>query len=132
MNRQLDKLRLLIRQKLESVPEALRQEESMRQIIANCFFNTVEQMGFLALPAWKPPRSTRESLDLVAVQADVTPPRIHMAMVADPVVELPRVRSLEWVDCEHKIYVTFSPRADKVKPTTLFLKDEYLHLDIFS
>ncbi len=134
MNRQLDKLRLLIRQKLEKVPEPLRQEASNRQIIINCFFHAAEQMGLVALPAWKPPRSTRESIDLVAAEPDLANglPCLSLALMADPLVELPRVRALEWVECPHKIYVTFSQRPDKVKPTTLFLSKEHIHLDIFS
>ena len=134
MNQHLAAIKSLIRLKLESVPDTMRQEDSSRRIITSIFYNAAEQMGLLPLPGWKPPRSTRESLDMVALQPELQEglPRIAWVMVSDPLVELPRVRALEWVECPYKIYVTFSPRIDKVKPTTLFLKQDYIHLDIFS
>ena len=134
MDLPLDNIKSLIKSKLEAVPETLRQDDSSRHIIINCFYNMLEEKGVMVLPAWKPPRSTRDRLDLVAVEPSTEDgiPRIKVAVVASPLVELPMVKSLEWVECENKIYVTFSQRTDKVKPTTLFLKEDHIHLDIFS
>ena len=49
------------------------------------------------------------------------PPRVEIAIGVDPLVELPTVRAMEWVDCEQKVIVTYSERSDKVKQSTFFL-----------
>ena len=132
MNQKMQQLRQIVREKLEEVPEKLSQPDSLRQIIIHVFYNAMQGMDLMVLPAWKPPRSTRESLDLAAFDLNSEIPSPIIALVADPLVELPRVRSLDWLECPHKIYVTYSTRTDKVKPTTLFLKPEHLHIDIFA
>lgn len=132
MLEQFEALLPQLRQKLESIPPTLAQDSSARQIITNAFYNLAEANRWLALPAWKPPKSSRENLDLVAFDLTGELPKAMLALVADPLVELPRVRALEWLECKYKIYVTYSPRADKVKPTTFFLQADNLHLNIFS
>ena len=87
-------------------------------------------MGLIPVPYWKPPRSTRDRIDLVGVQPDSDPPQVEVAFVVDPLVELPKVKALEWVECPQKIAVTFPEREDKVQQSTFFLSKEmsYLHL----
>jgi len=131
MNDKLQALAQGLRDRLEEIPPALRQEEVSRQAIICLLSQAVAQMGLIPVPAWKPPRSTRDCIDLVGVKPLSNPPRVLVAFVVQPLVELAQVRALEWVDCPDKVCVTFSPRADKVKQSTFFLSPGYLHLNLY-
>ena len=131
MNIAFQTLIQVIKERLEEIPTPLRQVDVERQVIIFCMAEALRQMELIPVSAWKPPLSTRQSLDLVGVQPGGEVPKIEMAILADPLVELPRVRSLEWVDCPTKIYITFSPRLDKIKPTLLFLGESHIHLNIY-
>jgi hypothetical protein len=56
---------------------------------------------------------------------------VKVAFAVDPLVELAKVKALEWVDCPDKIFVTFSERQDKVKQTTFFLSPGHRHLPLY-
>ena len=59
-------------------------------------------------------------------------PRCKIAFAVDPLVELPKVKSLEWVECEDKIVVTFSQRKDKVDQSAFFLGTPALsHINLY-
>lgn len=130
MSDNLQALAAALRQELAQIPATMRQEEVVRASLVCLLAQAVRGMGLFPVPAWKPPRSTRERIDLVAVDASGELPKVRIAFVVDPLVELPKVKSLEWVDCPEKIYVTFSERADKVKQTTFFLSAVHTHLDL--
>ncbi|MDR1398251.1 MAG: hypothetical protein LBJ14_11060 [Desulfarculales bacterium] len=132
MDNYLEKLRLTAQEKLSAIPESLRQTASMRQIIVQVFYAVFQETGWLILPAWQPPRSDRQHLDAIGFTWGGDLPQAEVAMVADPLIELPRVRALEQIDCPWKVYVTFGSRPDKIRPTTLFLKPEHRHLNIFA
>ena len=86
-----------------------------------CFMaGAIRQMDLTPVAAWKPPKSTRDCIDLVGVTPGSHPPEVKLAVVADPLVELPKLRTLEWVDCPDKLVITFSERADKVQADHLF------------
>lgn len=119
-----------IRQELGEIPAAMCQEGVQRQTIILLLAAALRQMGLIPVPAWKPPKSTRQHIDLVGVAPDSDPPRVEVAFVVDPVVELPKVKSLEWVECPQKVVVTFSPRKDKVQQSSFFLTPDLEHLDI--
>ena len=121
----------LIRQDLESLHNAFRQEEVARQIIIFHLAKFLADTGLKAVPSWKPPRSTRDRVDLVGVNPESDPPEIKIACVVDPLVELPKLKAMEWVSCEEKIVVTFSPREDKVSQSTFFLSPDMKHINIF-
>jgi hypothetical protein len=131
MNEKLQALAQALREGLAKIPKPLRQEEVSRQVIIGLLTRAVAEMGLIAVPAWKPPRSTRDRIDLVGVEPGSDPPRVLMAFAVQPLVELTQVRSLEWVDCPDKVFVTFSERADKVKQSTFFLSPGYLHLNLY-
>lgn len=120
-----------LREQLERIPREMYQDEAARQSIVCLLAEAVRQMGLLPLPGWRPPKSTRDRLDLVGVDASQEVPRVALAFVVDPLVELAKVRALEWVECPDKVVVTFSRRTDKVAQSTFFLKPELVHLDIF-
>lgn len=120
-----------LRQELEKVPEAMRQEQVERQVIINALMTAVSQMGLTPVPAWKPPLSTRDRIDLVAVEPGSHPPVVKAAFAVDPLVELPKLKALDWVDCEDKVAVTYSRRPDKVAQTTFFLKPGMSHINLF-
>ncbi len=63
----------------------------------------------------------RDRLDLVGVVPGSHPPEVRVAFVVDPLVELAKIKALEWVECPDKVVVTFSRRTDKVKQSTFFL-----------
>lgn len=120
-----------LRQELENIPPALRQEEVTRQALIVALCAALRQMGLIPVPAWKPPRSTRERLDLVGVEPGADPPVVKVAFAVDPLVELPKLKGLEWVDCPEKVVVTFSDRADKVSQSTFFLAPGMTHLNLY-
>ena len=131
MNDQFQQLAQAVRDELDALPQAMVQENVQRQVILNVFYQAVKQMGLVPVPSWKPPRSTRDQVDLVGVTPGTHPPEVKLALSVDPLVELAKVRAMEWVECDQKIMVTFSQRADKVKQSTFFLTPQLTHLDIF-
>jgi len=131
MNEHLAKLAQAMREELQAIPEAMRQDEVARGAVICLLSNALRQMGLIPVPAWKPPKSTRDRVDLVGVKPDTYPPEIGMAFMVDSLVELPKVRALAWVECPEKIVVTFSLRADKVKQSTFFLSPDLVHLNIY-
>lgn len=131
MQEQFQALVQSMREAIEKIPDTMRQEAVVRQVILLVLARAVAEMGFLALPAWKPPRSTRDRIDLVAVDDSGELPRVEMAFSVDPLVELAKLKAMEWVEAPHKIVITFHERADKVKPTTFFLAKEHTHLNLY-
>lgn len=121
-----------LRVELAGLPPALVQEEVQRQTIICLLYQAVRGMGLIPVPSWKPPRSTRDRIDLVGVAPDTHPPQVEVAFAVSPLVELAQVKALEWVECPHKIIVTFSERADKVRQTTLFLGKDHTHLYLYA
>ncbi|MFH1033371.1 MAG: hypothetical protein V1806_02600 [Pseudomonadota bacterium] len=67
MNDKLQALAQEMRDALAEIPKPLRQEEVARQVIIGLLARAVTGMGLIAVPAWKPPRSTRDRIDLVGV-----------------------------------------------------------------
>ena len=120
-----------LRQALDGLPRALVQEEVQRQTIICLLYQAVTGMGLIPVPGWRPPRSTRDRIDLVGVLPDTNPPRIEVAFAVSPLVELALLKSLEWVECPHKVIVTFHERADKVRQSTFFLGQDHTHLYLY-
>lgn len=131
MTQELQALTQALRQRLEGIPQGMRQDEVARQGLICFLAQAVEQMGLTPVLSWKPPRSTRDHIDLVGVTPGSYPPEVQMAFAVQPLVELAQVRALEWVDCPQKIFVTFSERADKVKQSTFFLGAGHIHLNLY-
>ncbi len=132
MREKLGPLAQAMRRAVEAIPQAMRQEAVIRQNLVCLLFTAVSEMGLTPVAAWKPPKSTRDRIDLVGVDASQEVPRVEVAFVVDPVVELPKVRALEWVEAPHKIVVSFAERADKVEQSTFFLNSELTHLYIYA
>lgn len=120
-----------LREALSDLPRALVQEEVQRQTIICLLYQAVRGMGLIPVPGWRPPRSTRDRIDLVGVLPHSDPPQIEVAFVVSPLVELALIKALEWVECPHKVIVTFSERADKVRQSTFFLGKDHTHLYLF-
>ena len=114
MKEQLTQLAEAMRREIKDIPQTMLQETVVRQALVCLLYQAVKEMGLIPLAGWKPPRSTREGIDLVGVDASGELPRVQIAFVIDPLVELPRLKALEWVDCEDKIVVSFSERTDKI------------------
>lgn len=131
MNEQLSQLAGAMRREIKAIPQTMRQETVIRQALVCLLYQAVKEMGLIPLAGWKPPRSTREAIDLVGVDASGELPRVQIAFVVDPLVELPRLKALEWVDCEDKVVVSFSERADKVKQSSFFLTPAHTHLNLY-
>jgi hypothetical protein len=123
-------LALALREELDRIPPALRQDEVTRGTIVCLLSQALKGMGLIPVPGWKPPRSTRDRIDLVGVQEKDGLPVVKVAFAVDPLVELTKVKALEWVDCPDKVFVTFSERADKVKQSTFFLSAAHVHLPL--
>lgn len=130
MQDKLEALAKAMRQAVEAIPETMRQDEVIRQNLVCLLFQAVSQMGLTPLGSWKPPKSTRDRIDLVGVDASGPVPRVEVAFVVDPLVELPKVKALEWVEAPHKVVVSFAERADKVQQSTFFLNPGLTHLYI--
>ena len=120
-----------LRENLAGLPRALVQEEVQRQTIICLLYQAVRGMGLIPVPGWRPPRSTRDRIDLVGVHPHTDPPQIEVAFVVSPLVELALIKALEWVECPHKVLVTFHQRADKVRQSTFFLGQEHTHLYLY-
>ncbi len=132
MNQQLEQLAGAMRREIDNIPQTMRQDAAIRQVLVCLLYQAVKEMGLIPLPGWKPPRSTRESIDLVGVDDSGELPEVKIAFAVDPLVELPKVKSLEWVDCEDKVVVSFSQRQDKVEQSAFFLTKAHTHLNLYA
>ena len=121
----------VIRQDMEKLHQAFQQDEVLRQTIVFRLAKILADMDLIAVPSWKPPRSTRDRIDLVGAVPGTDPPEIMIAFVVDPFVELPKIKAMEWVSCEEKVVVTFSPRREKVNQSTFFLSPDMDHINLF-
>jgi hypothetical protein len=131
MNQQFKQLAEAMRNEVDAIPSTMRQDAAIRQVLVCLLYQAVKGMGLIPLPSWKPPRSTRECIDLVGVDVSGELPAVKVAFAVDPLVELPKLKSLEWVDCEDKVVVTFSQRKDKVKQTSFFLTPSLTHVNLY-
>lgn len=131
MKEPFDELVDLLREEAERIPESMRQDTVVRQNLINVLFNVVASMDLVPVASWRPPRSTRDRIDLVGVDASGETPKVQVAFAVDPLVELPKIKSLQWVEAPHKIVISFSKREDKVKQSTFFLTPELTHLYIY-
>ena len=120
-----------IRQDIESLHKAFQQDEVTRQIVILRMAKILAELGLKAVPSWKPPRSTRDRVDLVGVVPKTDPPEVKIAFAVDPLVELPKIKAMDWVSCDEKIVVTFSLRGDKVSQSRFFLAPGMEHINIF-
>jgi hypothetical protein len=125
-------LALALREELDKVPPAMRQEEVTRATIVCLLGQALRGMGLIPVPSWKPPRSTRDRIDLVGVEEVGGLPVVKVAFAVDPLIELPKIKALEWVDCPDKFFFTFSERADKVKQSTFFLSAAHRHVSLYA
>lgn len=131
MNEQLAQLAEAMRGEIKAIPQTMLQETVIRQALVCLLYQAVKDMGLIPLAAWKPPRSTREGIDLVGVDDSGELPKVQIAFVIDPLVELPRLKALEWVDCQDKVVVSFSQRTDKVQQSSFFLNNTHTHLSLY-
>ncbi|MCF8041685.1 MAG: hypothetical protein K9K65_12775 [Desulfarculaceae bacterium] len=131
MKEQLTQLAEAMRQEIKDIPQTMLQETVVRQALVCLLYQAVKEMGLIPLAGWKPPRSTREGIDLVGVDNSGELPRVQIAFVIDPLVELHRLKALEWVDCEDKIVVSFSERTDKIQQSSFFLTKAHTHLSLY-
>lgn len=131
MQEQFKQLAATLRTEIERVPQTMRQDQVDRQVIILLLADALRQMELQPVPAWKPPKSTRDRIDLVGITPDSDPPEVQVAFAVDPLVELPKLKALEWVECPHKIVITFSPRSDKVQQSTFFLMPGLDHINLY-
>jgi len=127
----LGQFKQLLRKEIEALPRAMAQDEVIRNKIICLLARELEARGLIAVPAWKPPRSTRGRVDLVAVKPETDPPELAAAFGVEALVELEKVKAMEWVEAELKVVVTFSRNAEKVRASRFFLTEGLVHLDIF-
>lgn len=120
-----------MRSEIEAIPRAMLQDDAARGAVLSLLYQAVAQMGLTPVLYWKPPRSTREKIDLVGVDSGGEVPEVKIAFAVDPLVELAKVKAIEWVECPDKIVVTFSPRQDKVSQSTFFLTQTLEHINLF-
>ncbi len=113
--------------RLEAVPEDHRQTEVVRQTIICLVSDLVTQAGLRPLPCFLPPLSTRDRIDLVALNQGGD---FAGQVSVDPLVSLEKVKAMERLDCRPKYFITFSPRRDKVKQSTFFLPGDVTHIDV--
>jgi hypothetical protein len=115
------------RARIEAVPEDLRQTEVIRQTIVCLVSDLLIQAGLRPIPLFLPPLSTRERIDLVALDAGGD---FAGQVSVDPEVTLEKVKAMDRLDCRPKYFITFSPRKDKVSLSTFFLPAEVTHIDV--
>ncbi len=131
MHEQIKQLAATLRTGIESIPQTMRHEAVDRQVIILLLADALRQMDLLPVPSWKPPKSTRDRIDLVGITPNSDPPEVQVAFAVDPLVELPKLKALEWVLCPHKIIITFHTRADKVQQSTFFLMPGLEHVNLY-
>jgi hypothetical protein len=122
-----EKVIALVKARLEAMPEDFRQAEVIRRTIICLVSDMFAQAGLLPLPGFLPPRSTRDRIDLVALDAAG---EFAGQVSVDATVSLEKVKAMDRLDCQPRYFITFSPRTDKVQQSTFFLPKEVIHIDV--
>lgn len=115
-----------VRSQVSAIPQKQRQMAVVRQTIVCSVAEMLRDLGLTPLPGFKPPLSTRERIDLVGIDPGGG---FVCAFNIDPLVSLEKIKALDKIACEHKFFITFSHRSDKVNESKFFLPPDVTHID---
>ena len=124
----LDKIRKRILADLDAVPGGFRSDSVVRELIRCVLYGFMKEQGLIPVPDYRVPRYPEGPVDLAAMNGKYD---IIFAFAAGPTVELAQVKSMERVEAERKVIITFSHHERKVKESAFFLKKDIEHLYLY-
>ncbi len=124
----LDKIRKRILADLDAVPSGFRSDSVVRELIRCVLYGFMKEQGLIPVPDYRVPRYPEGPVDLAAMNSKY---EIIFAFLSGPTVELAHVKSMDRVEAERKVIITFSHYEKKVKESSFFLKKDIEHLYLY-
>jgi len=125
---ELDLIKKQILKAIRALPKNHRKDPVVKETIRCVLFGLLLDQGYQPVPRLRKPSFPEGPVDMAGLGADET---VKIAFCANPTVELEDVKSLERLDPERKVVITFSPAKKKVDMSTFFLKKGIEHLHIY-
>ena len=123
-----NKIRRRILAAIRSIPRGYLGDTVVRETIRCVLYEWLKENGLQPVPAFRNPRFPEGAVDIVGVKEDHA---IDVAFCSNPTIDLKHIKSLERVPCDKKILISFSPKQEKVKLSTFFLKPGIEHIYIY-
>ena len=125
---ELEMIKKEILKAIRSIPKTFRKDPVVKETIRCVLYSLLLDAGFQPVPCLRKPSFPEGPVDIAGLGADET---VKVAFCASPTVELGNVKSLERLDPERKVVISFSPTKKKVDMSTFFLKGGIEHLYIY-
>ena len=113
---------------VRAIPKAYRKDRVVKETIRCVLYRLLIEKGYQPVPCLRKPSFPEGPVDIAGLGADGA---VKIAFCSNPTVELEDVKSLERLDPERKVLITFSPAKKKVDMSTFFLKKGLEHLYIY-
>ena len=124
----LEEIKKRILADLEPIPSGYRNDSVTKEIIRCVLYNYIKEQGLIPVPEYRVPRYPEGPVDIAALDKNN---EICMAIGSAPTVELKLVKSMDRIDAQRKIIITFSAYEKKVKESAFFLNKTIEHLHLY-
>ena len=122
-----EEIKKLIISDLDAVPAAWKNHQVTKELIRCVLYGYSKQLGLIPIPEYRVPRYPEGPVDLVVLDEKNI---IKYVFVSAPTVELNHVKSMDRIDAERKIIITFSENEKKVTESMFFLNKGIEHLNL--
>ena len=125
---ELERVKKEILKSIRAIPKTYRKDRVVKETIRCVLYGMLIEQGYQPVPCLRKPSFPEGPVDIAGLGADET---VKVAFCANPTVELDDVKSLERLDPDRKVVISFSPAKKKVDMSTFFLKGGIEHLYIY-
>jgi hypothetical protein len=113
---------------LKAIPGAYRKDNVLKELIRCVVYGYLKEIDLIPVPEFRYPSFPEGPVDLVGMDKANS---VKLAFSSGPTVELSLVKSMERIEAERKIIITFSSQEKKVRESAFFLKKGIDHLYLF-
>jgi hypothetical protein len=113
---------------LKALPGQYRRDAVIKELIRCVLYAYLKEIGLVPVPEFRYPGFPEGPVDLAGLDETSS---VKLAFSSGPTVELNQVKSMERIEAERKIIITFSTQEKKVRESMFFLKKGIDHLYLF-
>jgi len=113
---------------LKVIPGAYKRDTVIKELIRCVLYAYFKEIGLVPVPEFRYPSFPEGPVDLVGMDQTNF---VKLAFSSGPTVDLSQVKSMERIEAEQKIIITFSTQEKKVRESLFFLKKGIDHLYLF-
>ena len=112
----------------KNMPSPYKKDSVLKELIRCVLYGYIKEIGLIPVPEFRYPSFPEGPVDLVGMDKAHY---VKLAFSSAPTVELSLVKSMERIEAERKIIITFSSQEKKVRESAFFLKKGIDHLYLF-